>query len=135
MIADRDADVVFLSDRLAPAHPHLVEGLRGILANHKVYMQVIQGTKDIWCRDYMPVQVGEGEFVQFRYDPDYLRGYERLITRPEDVGPIPDIEHCSASEVVLDGGNVVRWGRRCIVTDKVYRENPGVNRANLRVRL
>jgi agmatine deiminase len=33
---------------------------------------------------------------------------------------------------VLDGGNVVRWRDKVIVTDKVYRENPGMSRKTLR---
>ena len=36
---------------------------------------------------------------------------------------------------MLDGGNVVRWGSRCLVTDKVFRENPGVDRDDLLGRL
>jgi agmatine deiminase len=135
MITDRDADLVFISDRLVQAHPVLVGGLRDILAKHGIAMKEIGGTRDIWCRDYMPVQVGEGEFVRFRYEPDYLRGHEHLITRPGDVGLIPEIGQCVDSGIVLDGGNVVRWGSQCIVTDKVYRENPGVDRTDLRDRL
>ena len=135
MISDRDADVVYVSDRLATAHPSLASGLREVLAHHGIALMEIRGTRDIWCRDYMPVPVGDGEFVRFRYAPDYLKGHEHLITRPGNVGPIPEVGRCVDSDIVLDGGNVVRWASRCVVTDKVYRENPGVGRAGLRDRL
>ena len=135
MISDRDADLVYVSDRLTHARPALVGELLDVLGDHGISMQAVRGTRDVWCRDYMPVRVGGGDFVRFRYAPDYLRGYEHLITRPGDVGPIPEVDRCTDSEIVLDGGNVVRWGSRCIVTDKVFRENPGVGRADLLGRL
>ena len=83
----------------------------------------------------MPVQVGPGQFVRFCYAPDYLRGHEHLITRPDDIGPIPEVERCADSGIVLDGGNVVGWGGRCIVTDKVFKENPAHGRDGLIGRL
>ena len=135
MNSDSNNDVVYVSDRLEPRHPALVARLRDILKDHGIALGVIRGTKDIWCRDYMPVQVGPGEFVRFRYAPDYLRGYGHLITRPDDIEPIPEVERCVDSEIVLDGGNVVGWGSRCIVTDKVFRENPTLQRDELIGRL
>ena len=129
------ANLVFVSDRLGLGHPGLVDGLRGTLAAHGIAMKEIGGTRDVWCRDYMPVQVGGGEFVRFRYAPDYLRGHEHLITAPGDVAPVPEVERCVDAEIVLDGGNVVRWGSRCVVTDKVFRENPGLGRDDLVGRL
>ncbi|QDV37571.1 agmatine deiminase family protein [Tautonia plasticadhaerens] len=131
MISDDQADEVYISDLLEGRHPSLVERLRSILVDHGVPLGVIGGTRDIWCRDYMPIQVGPGEFVRFRYAPDYLRGYEHLITAPGDIGTIAEIRTLVRSEIVLDGGNVVNWGNRCIVTDKVFRENPGISRDTL----
>lgn len=135
MLTDPENNLVYVSDRLGLGHPDLVDRLRGTLAAHGITMKEIGGTRDVWCRDYMPVQVGVGDFVRFRYAPDYLRGHEHLITAPGDVGPVAEVERCVDSEAVLDGGNVVGWGSRCFVTDKVFRENPGVERANLLGRL
>ena len=126
MISDAETDVVYISDRLEPRYHALVDRLRGILSEHAIPLKGIRGSRDIWCRDYMPVQVSPGEFIRFRYEPDYLKGYEHLITRPSDITPIPELEKCATSDIILDGGNVVGWGRRCIVTDKVFRENPGM---------
>ena len=131
MLTDRQADVVYISDLLEGRFPNLVDGLRRVLADHEVLLRIIRGTRDIWCRDFMPIEVAPGEFVRFRYDPDYLRGYEGLKTLPGDIGLSPEVVWCVESEIVLDGGNVVRWGGRGIVTEKVFRENPGINKNDL----
>jgi agmatine deiminase len=135
MIADHQADLVYVSDLIEGRFPALVDGLRRILAGHGIPLRVIDGTRDIWCRDYMPVQIAPGEFVRFCYGPEYLRGHERLITRPDDIGPIPEVERCVDSAIVLDGGNLVGRGSRCILTDKLYRENPASGRDALIGRL
>jgi hypothetical protein len=33
----------------------------------------IEGTKDIWIRDYMPIQLSDDKFLVYKYDPDYLK--------------------------------------------------------------
>jgi agmatine deiminase len=129
-------NLVFISDRLPARHSALVDGLGRILADHVIPLRTIAGTRDIWCRDYMPVQLAPGEFLQYRYEPDYLRdGFEHLMTRPGDIAPIPEVETCLTSDMILDGGNVVRWGSRCIMTEKVFRENPRLARGDLLVTL
>jgi len=55
-----------------------------------------------------------------------LNGKYRRLRADGEVGPtLPWKGECRRSEVGLDGGNVVAWGDRAIVTDKVFRENPG----------
>ena len=100
-------------------------------ADPGIPLRIIRGTKDIWCRDYMPVQVAPGRYVKFCYSPDYLVGYEDTITNLDEIVRIPEIVSCQHSEVVLDGGNVVRWGHRAVVTDKILRENPGLKKDHL----
>ena len=80
MISDSEANLVFISDRLKPRYPSLVDRLRGILTEHGMPLRVIGGTQDVWCRDFMPVQVAPVRFVRFCYSPDYLVGHEDLIT-------------------------------------------------------
>lgn len=70
MIADWDTNHLFLSDRLENEFPALVASLRSVLTG--VTIDNIPGTSDIWCRDYMPVQIDGDRFCQFRYNPDYL---------------------------------------------------------------
>jgi agmatine deiminase len=80
VIPDWETNHMFVSDRLAADEPALFAGLCPALAS--VPLGIIPGTNDIWCRDYMPVQVGDAAFCQFIYAPDYLRGHEHLITPP-----------------------------------------------------
>ena len=58
MLTDRENDVVYVSDRLQPTHPALVDRLRGILGSHGIEERTIRGTSDVWCRDFMPIEVG-----------------------------------------------------------------------------
>jgi hypothetical protein len=130
MIADWDTDHLFLSDRLENEEPALFTSLRSVLKD--VPIDIVPGTSDIWCRDYMPVQLDENTFCQFVYAPDYLRGFERLVTPPEKCR-LPFMTSYRQERIVLDGGNVVASRTKVILTDKIYQENPAV--ARLRRRL
>ena len=133
MIADRYTNVVFVADRLEPEFPDLYPGLKSILTERGVPLRTIPGTQDIWCRDYMPVSVGGDRFVQFRYAPDYLaaKKYRHLMADGE-IGPtLPWFKNCVGSKIVLDGGNLVRWRDKVILTEKIFAENPGWERARL----
>jgi agmatine deiminase len=132
MIAEWDTDTLFLSDRLEATEPSLVIGLRSALLG--VPIGIIPDTNDIWCRDYMPVQVGEKAFLQFMYDPDYLRGFRHLTT-PADKCRLQFMKDYRQEPIVLDGGNVVACRTKVILTDKVFKENPTVERTHLRRRL
>lgn len=70
--------------------------------------------------------------MQFRYEPDYLTGRYRSLRADGEIGPtLPWVENCLRSEIVLDGGNVVGWGDRIILTEKVFAENRGWERREL----
>lgn len=132
MIADWDTDRLFLSDRLENAFPALFASLRSTLTD--VTIGIIPGTFDIWCRDYMPVQLAKSSFCQFVYQPDYLRDYPHLIT-PPDSCRLSFMQDYRQEPIVLDGGNVVASRTRVILTDKIYEENPAIERPGLRSRL
>ena len=87
-------------------------------------MRSLEGTADIWIRDYAAVQISKRRFVKFRYYPDYLRGeYEHLITSDEVLEQVRDLGAFAKSEIILDGGNVVPSTRAVVLTDKAFREN------------
>jgi agmatine deiminase len=80
MIPDAETTCVALAAVLADRHPAIYRGLRAILEGHGVAVRLLDGVRDIWARDYCPVQVADRGFVQFRYDPDYLRdGHGNLM--------------------------------------------------------
>jgi agmatine deiminase len=133
MIADRNANVVCVADTLEPKFPDVYRELKLILTEHGIPLRTIPGTLDIWCRDYMPVQVSEDRFVQFRYTPDYLtaKKYRHLMADGE-IGPkLPWLKNSIRSEIVLDGGNVIRWRDKVILTEKIFAENPNSAREQL----
>jgi agmatine deiminase len=132
MIAERDTNTLFVSDLLEEKFPALVASLRATLIG--VPIEVIPGTADIWCRDYMPIQLDQDRFCQFVYAPDYLRGHEHLITLP-DRCRLPFMLDCRQEPLILDGGNVVASRTKAILTEKVYKENPGIARHRLRDKL
>lgn len=90
-------------------------------------MATLADTRDIWARDYMPVPTTSGGWVQFRYAPDYLRPKRWQHTLTDGAQLMRHLGLSFAmSDLVVDGGNVVRYGSKVLMTDKVLRENPAV---------
>lgn len=132
MIPDWETNHLFLSDRLEIQFPALFVSLCSLLKDESI--DIIPGTSDIWCRDFMPIQIDESRFCQFAYKPDYLRGHEHLIT-PAAKCRLPFMEDYRQEQIILDGGNVVVSRTKAILTEKVYKENPSIERHRLRDRL
>ena len=59
MITDELTDTVYTSTLLKQRFPELHRSISAILKKERVHLIEIDYTKDIWCRDYMPVQVLE----------------------------------------------------------------------------
>lgn len=135
MIADRHTNCVYLAAMLEGRCPKVFKGLRETLTTYGVQVRCLTDVRDVWVRDYAPIQVAAGALVKFRYNPDYLSGHEHLITGEDVVEAFHDLGHCHRSEIVLDGGNVVGCCGKAILTDKIYKENPGWNRPQLRKQL
>jgi agmatine deiminase len=136
MIAESDTTVVYVADTLERRFHDVFHALKSILTDHGVPLKIIPGTRDIWCCDYMPIQVAEDQFVQFRYAPDYLIGDDHHLRADGEISrTLACIERCAISGIVLDGGNVVGWHDKAILTDKIYKENAGLERSGLRARL
>ena len=110
MILGKEANTVYLSEKLHEDQRFnkSCNILIGILEKHSIKYDFLKGTKDIWCRDYMPVQTERGKFVQFRYEPSYLKDYPELQSDPTEVCKANNIES-QFSKINLDGGNVVNW--------------------------
>ena len=117
--------IVYLSELLAIRYPETCKRLTDILNRHNVPFAFLKGTKDIWCRDYMPVQTPGGKLIQFRYDPSYLRDsrYSESRSDVKYVDKVNDINP-TFSDINLDGGNVVMCGNKAIITDRIFSENP-----------
>ena len=124
---------VYLSELLMDKYPETCKNLIAILEKHHVKYSFIKGTKDIWCRDYMPVQTESGKFIQFRYEPSYLKGKKEWEDSRSDVKEICQLNNINAtfSDINLDCGNVLICDGRAILSDRIFSENPNYEKDSL----
>lgn len=124
MIPDWKTDCVYFSRLLADQHPGPFSRLMAVLRDHRIAVRLLEDTRDIWARDYCPIQVTRCRFIKFHYNPDYLRGHEHLITKDEICEQLRELGKINHSDLVVDGGNIVAARTKMILTEKVFRENP-----------
>jgi len=132
MITDKETDFVYISDLLEDRCPEFYSQLLKRFERSHIKYGKLQETKDLWVRDFMPIQVRKDYFVRYKYDPDYLRARKYRRTKSdsdqicEKMGIVPN-----RVTIVLDGGNVVRSKKKVILTTKIFKENPGYPGQNL----
>ncbi|MBD5263122.1 MAG: hypothetical protein HDS39_03495 [Bacteroides sp.] len=109
-----------------------------LTAENEIY-DFVPNAADIWIRDFMPFQRHDGEFVVYRYNPDYLQGKNsRYTTNCRDaflaIGGSDALSSaiCNHTNLIIDGGNMIRCtdknGVDCVImTTKVLYENPGLS--------
>ena len=73
MITDDHTNSVYFSSLLPEKCPVLNAHIADALRKRDIPFTYLKGTKDIWCRDYMPIQIQKDRFVFYRYTPDYLQ--------------------------------------------------------------
>lgn len=137
MIPDYKTNTVYLSGWLEETYPEVYFNLTTILAANNVRHETIPCTCDIWCRDYMPLQLSDNRFLCYRYYPDYLakrKSYHKYITDSKEVCKAMKLS-IKESSIIIDGGNVVKTGKKVIMTEKVFHENPDISEKSLRKRL
>lgn len=121
MITDNQTNTLYLSELLKETISF--QKIEQVLIKHQISFGFLKATKDIWVRDYMPIQTDINKFVQFRYEPSYLANDLHLKSNPKEVcksnGFAPVF-----SDINLDGGNIVKWTNKVIITDRVFAENP-----------
>lgn len=128
LITDLLTDTVFFSDLLPERCPELYQRISRTLKDNNIEHRLLAGTKDIWYRDYMPIQTGEQRFVFYKYNPDYLQP-KHLLRTITDVNRLADIDRLRQEaeavdlDLVLDGGNVAKCSDKIVMTEKVFFEN------------
>lgn len=89
MIADSQTNFVYLADTLQEKFPNFYIELEKLLKEKGNEPKLLPNTNDIWARDYMPIQINDSKYIEYRYDPDYLqgkyKGYRNLKTYPDMV--------------------------------------------------
>ena len=158
MLEDKDFDIVYFSEYLKNPISSTDKGLEKVFSNLETVLRkhdyeprllpykknlVMDGQLSIWCRDYMPVHSVRRDLLRFSYTPDYLKckkyeGHEpdnRWVC--EEMG-IPTANMTGDNpdgnifpKIVLDGGNIVRCGKKVIMTDKVFSENSHLSRESI----
>ena len=104
-----------------------------VLDEHHVQHELLSYTKDYWCRDYMPIQRSEDEFIQYKYYPDYLTKYSGdkiYITDPTKSCKRLGI-HTNKIDLIIDGGNIIKCPDTIIMTENIFTENPNYNKDDL----
>ncbi len=131
MIASKETNSVYFSELLSSdkRFTKTCNALTDLLKKHSIKYDFLKATKDIWCRDYMSIQTDKGKFVQFRYEPSYLKDELELQSEPKEVCKSNNINPIF-SKINFDGGNVVNWSDRSIISDRVFDENPEYSSKN-----
>lgn len=125
MIENKNTNIVYLSDLLQTDErfEKTCNQLIQIFEKRSIKYKFLKSTKDIWCRDYMPIQIENEKFVQFRYEPSYLQDKLNLKSVPRTVCQTNNIK-AKYSNINLDGGNLINWKNKVIISNRVFDENP-----------
>lgn len=139
MITDNLTTTVYFSGLLPKKCPILNRHIIEALEVNRIHYAYLSETKDIWCRDFMPIQIEKDRFVFYKYTPNYLQDpqYIRLQTNTEEVfradanrlGHL--LQNAITIDLVMDGGNVVKCGDTVVMTEKVFAENKDKTRAEV----
>lgn len=128
MITDIQTNKLFLANCLPKIHPKFFQRFEKVLGRCKIMFEFLPNCKDIWAVDFMPVQVSRDKFVQFIYNPDYLKPkkFKKTIS---DVGSICKSIKLTTqkTKLIVDGGNVSRAADKVIMCDKVFAENKNLS--------
>jgi len=132
MIPDKETNLIYLSDLLQDRCPNVFIDIISWFDKLNILWKTLPDTRDIWAVDFMPLQITKDRFVQFEYDPDYLKfkKYQHTRTNTENVCSRVGITSDKAN-IVLDGGNVVKCQTKAILTAKIFKDNPGYTEENL----
>lgn len=125
MVLDSQTNKVYLAQGLRGYSEFVIGMIKALNAEgiDFAWLPRTERMEHIWARDYMPIQLEKNLFLQYDYRPDYLQGYPRFI--PDYKKICRDLGlNCISTDIVLDGGNVIKCGNKVIMTDKIFKENP-----------
>lgn len=133
MITDNQTNKIYFSPALERDCPRLWASIHKALTDRKIRYGILKKQPMyFWCRDYMPIQIAEDNFVAYHFRPNYLL---KEKDKYEYALKCDGYEICKAMnypitemDLVLDGGNVVKCGDTIVMTDKVFLENPDKSR-------
>jgi agmatine deiminase len=128
MITDKETDLVYFSEllKINPKYSANSSRITRLLDQFNIEYRFLANTKDIWARDYMPVQVADDRFIEYQYNPDYLKedkwnGIRTITSEVCNSIKLTTIK----TNIILDGGNVIKSADCVIMTQKIFSENTG----------
>ncbi|MGB0166678.1 MAG: agmatine deiminase family protein [Luteibaculum sp.] len=128
MIASSKGNTAFVSKAIKEDQRYLpvYQRLSELCRFYDVDLRCLSETDVIWCRDYMPIQVTQNDFIRFNYNPSYLKGDPQ--SRPHVASifwyATRDWAKEKFSSIKLDGGNVISNGNKTLMTSRIFEENP-----------
>ena len=138
-ITDNRTDKVYISSLIDKPSGDLDKVVRGTLKScikQFANSEILYNTRDVWARDYMPIQLTHDIYLSYTYKPDYLHDYPQCVTNWQvhhvhSQSQYAKGEHFDFKVIqiplILDGGNVVKAivnNKPCfIMCDKVLQEN------------
>lgn len=128
----------FSSQLNTPKYKPAADRMFAALDLFNIKYKLLNNTKDIWLRDFMPVKTKSGKYVSFRYEPSYLAGDPQLRTNfKTDIAPSFKVDNLVYTDINLDGGNVAfsPSKEKVIISDRVYSENPSWHKTELTAKL
>src|SRR5574344_182259 len=133
LITDQDTNKVYFSEYIKSRYKYW-KNIEAALIEAKVDYEFLPYTNDIWARDFMPLQLTTDRMLGYTYNPDYLHG-NKYITDYNKVMPFVPLHLTLHTDLVLDGGNMVKCGNCVIMTDKIYKENKDLTHTQVRDKL
>lgn len=132
MITDSQTNFLYLADTLPKKYPDFYKQFENVLTDSNIEFDLLPKTKDVWAVDYMPIQTELKKFVRFVYNPSYLQTKKYLKTI-SDVDAICNEIGIDTfkTDIILDGGNLTRTTNKVIMTDRVFFDNPTIERKQL----
>ena len=122
MITDKETNTIYFSEKLVEQSPEIAKQIFSTIEQLGGKPRFLPVTKDIWARDYMPVQVNQNKFIQYTFYPDYLQKFKDITSDPNSICIDLNL-YTVKSDIVLDGGNVIKSDNCVIMTDKIILEN------------
>jgi agmatine deiminase len=129
MIIDSQTNFLYLADTLPNNYRDFYTRFEKTLKECNIKFDFLPNTKDVWAVDFMPIQVELEKFIEFVYNPSYLQSKASLktISNTEQICEEIGIETIKTN-IVLDGGNVVKTANKVFMTDRVFKDNPSYER-------
>lgn len=128
----------FSSQLNTPKYKAAAHRMFAALDLFNIKYKLLNNTKDIWLRDFMPVKTRSGKYVSFWYEPSYLADDLQLRTNfKTDIAPSFKVDNLVYTDINLDGGNVVfsPSKEKVIISDRVFSENPEYDKNTLLLEL